>query len=96
MGSLGYRYCPEREVEMVFPFGFVSALAVGQPGKLFGIAEDELDLETQGVSLQSPGTVFFGASTEIQFVALNRSVISEILHRDKFDNAFEALDPHLA
>jgi hypothetical protein len=71
MGRLGSRYCPECEVEVVFQFGFVGALAVGQAGELFGIAEDELDLETQGISFQNPGPVFFGVGTEIQFVALD-------------------------
>ena len=71
MGSLGHRYGSECQIEVVFQFGFVGALAMGKPGKLLGVTEDELDLETQGVSFQNPGPVFFGVGTEIKFVALD-------------------------
>lgn len=61
---------------MFFEFGFVGALAVGQPGKLFGIAEDELYWETLGVSLQIPGPIFLNFGTEIEFVTLNGTIRS--------------------
>lgn len=81
---------------MVFQFGFVGTLAMSQPGKLLGIAEDELNLETQSVSLQNPGPVFFDVGTENEFVALNGTIGPEVLHRDKHDNSFETLDPDRA
>jgi hypothetical protein len=39
-------------------------------GKLFGVAEKELDLETQYVAFQNPLPVFFGVGAEVKFVAL--------------------------
>lgn len=60
----GYRYRPERQVEVVFQFGFAGALTMGESCKLLGILEDALDLEPQGIPLQYPGVVFLGVGRE--------------------------------
>jgi len=64
VSSFCHIYGSERQIEVVFEFDFAGALAAGQSGKLFGISEDGLNLETQGISLQNPRPVFFGVGTE--------------------------------
>jgi hypothetical protein len=93
VGGLCHRDGTECEVEVVFEFGLVGALAVGQACKLFGVSEKELDLETQCVAFQGPFPVFFGVGAEVEFVALYRAIGLEVFYRHKFDDALEALDP---
>jgi hypothetical protein len=82
VGSLGYRYRPEREVDMVFDFGFVGVLAVGQSGKLFCITKKEFDLKSEAKSLQYPFPIFVCVGAEIKFVALRGAIRAEVFHRD--------------
>lgn len=59
---------------MVFDFGQVGALAVSQAGKLFGITEDEFDLEAEAVSVQNPLPVFAQVGAEIKFMTLQGAI----------------------
>lgn len=55
---------------MVFNFGLIGALAIGQAQELLGVAEKKLDLKTDTVAFQYPLPCLVRVGTEVQFTTL--------------------------
>lgn len=92
MGGFCYRDGGQGQVDVIFDFGFMGALAVCQAEKLFGVAKEKLDLKADAVTLQYPSPVFFGVGAEVKFVCLDAAILPQVLYRQELDTAFEALD----
>ena len=69
MGCFCHGHGRQREVNVVFNFHLVCALALGQSGELFGITVKELDLKTAAVLLQNTQRLGMKVGGKKQFSA---------------------------